>query len=468
MIESKQLNNPTQTLTPEQIQVDRILAQHDIPTLIKKVQDAGIVGAGGAGFPTYVKLQAQAEIFLVNAAECEPLLKVDQQLIPKDPDKLIRGLLYGMKITGATEGIIALKEKYQPAIKALTPLLPSNIRIHILPDVYPAGDEVITIWMATGRQVAAAQLPISIGVLVNNIQTLIQLTDALELSQPVTEKTISINGAVHTPLTVKVPVGITLRELLSLTGGPTIENPAYIVGGPMMGKLIENLDELVTKTTGGLLVLPDDHIIIKRRKQTLASVLTMAKNVCEQCSMCTELCPRHLIGHELSPSEIIKSICYESVNQPSTILSALTCSECGICEAYACPVGISPIRVNQLLKQQLRAKGEVYNGELRPVDPMAQYRLIPTQRLVERLDLVRLNHKAPLKALDWKPKYVRIPLQQHIGKPSLSIVAVGQAVIKGECIAKAAENALGVDIHSSINGHIHLISDTDITISNGE
>ena len=166
MIENQQLYNPTQALTPEQIQVDQIMAQHDTSTLIKKVQEAGIVGAGGAGFPTYVKLQSQAEIFLVNAAECEPLLKVDQQLIPQNPDKLIRGLLYGMKITGATEGIIALKEKYQPAIKALTPLLPSNIRIHILPDIYPAGDEVITIWMATGRQVAAAQLPISIGVLV--------------------------------------------------------------------------------------------------------------------------------------------------------------------------------------------------------------------------------------------------------------------------------------------------------------
>ena len=122
-------------------------------TVRQRVREAGVVGAGGAGFPTHVKLQAQVEIFLVNAAECEPMLKVDQQLMAQQAARLIRGILYGMTATGATEGIIALKEKYRAAIAALTPLLPAQIRLHILPDVYPAGDEVITIWMATGRRV---------------------------------------------------------------------------------------------------------------------------------------------------------------------------------------------------------------------------------------------------------------------------------------------------------------------------
>lgn len=125
----------------------------DAPTLVERVRAAGIVGAGGAGFPTYVKLQAQVEIFLVNAAECEPMLKVDQQLMAQQAARLVRGVQYAMKATGAREGIIALKEKYQPAMAALTPLLPPAIRLHILPDVYPAGDEVLTIWMATGRRV---------------------------------------------------------------------------------------------------------------------------------------------------------------------------------------------------------------------------------------------------------------------------------------------------------------------------
>ena len=116
----------------------------DAQTIQTRVRAAGIVGAGGAGFPTHVKMAAQAEIYLVNGAECEPLLKVDQQLAQKYAALLVRGLELGMIATGATEGIIALKAKYAPAIEALTPLLQPNMRIHILKDVYPAGDEVIT------------------------------------------------------------------------------------------------------------------------------------------------------------------------------------------------------------------------------------------------------------------------------------------------------------------------------------
>lgn len=122
----------------------------------ERVRAAGVVGAGGAGFPAHVKLQAQVEIFLVNAAECEPMLKVDQQLMWQQAARLVRGVQYAMTATGAREGVIALKEKYRRAIDALTPQLPAGIRLHILPDVYPAGDEVLTIWMATGRHAAAA------------------------------------------------------------------------------------------------------------------------------------------------------------------------------------------------------------------------------------------------------------------------------------------------------------------------
>ncbi|MDG3085134.1 hypothetical protein P7F88_03070 [Vibrio hannami] len=106
---------------------NQTFVQHDKPTLLRKIRDAGIVGAGGAGFPTYVKMQAEAEIYLVNAAECEPMLKVDQQLMAQTPDKLIRGLLYGMMMTNAKEGVIALKQKYQPAIDALTLYFPKTL-----------------------------------------------------------------------------------------------------------------------------------------------------------------------------------------------------------------------------------------------------------------------------------------------------------------------------------------------------
>jgi len=436
----------------------------DGATIRQRVAAAGVVGAGGAGLPTHGKLNAQADIYLVNGAECEPLLKVDQQMAAEQAQWLLKGLLYGMAATGAQEGVIALKAKYEAAIARLTSLLPGNVRLHILPDIYPAGDEVITIWLATGRRVPPAALPLSIGVVVSNVQTLINVARAVELEQPVIRRTLTVNGAVRQPLTLSLPLGTPLREALELAGGSTIGNPAYINGGPMMGHLLEDLDEPVTKTTGGLLVLPDEHLLIRRRRQSMDTVLAMARSVCEQCTLCTELCPRHLIGHELPPHLIVRATNYQHIAQPSVLLSALTCSECGICEAYACPVDISPMRLNQALKSRLRAEGARYEGELRAADPMAEYRLLPVSRLISRLELQPFNHKAPMWDGEYAPGEVRLPLRQHIGAAAEACVSVGQAVSVGQCIARVPEGQLGVLLHASIAGQVTEVSASHIRI----
>lgn len=433
----------------------------------ESVRAAGVVGAGGAGFPTHVKLQAQVEIFLINAAECEPMLKVDQQLMPQQAERLVRGVLYGMRATGATQGIIALKEKYHAAIDALTPVLPPPIRLHILPDVYPAGDEVITIWLATGRRVPPAALPTSVGVVVNNVQTVLNIARAVEQHYPVTRRTLTINGAVRQPLTVTVPLGISLREVLALAGGATVDDPGFINGGPMMGGLITSLDTPVTKTTGGLLVLPKSHPLIARRMQDDKTVLTIARTVCEHCRLCTDLCPRHIIGHELSPHLLVRAVNYQNVATPSTLLSALTCSECNVCESVACPVGISPMRVNRLLKAELRASGARYEGPLREADEMARYRLIPVKRLITKLGLNDWYQDAPLKALDVEPSQVVLPLRQHIGATAVPSVKQGERVTRGQCIADVPQGALGVPLHASIDGVISSVTDHAITVVRG-
>lgn len=430
-------------------------------------RESGIVGAGGAGFPTYVKLQSKAEIFLVNAAECEPMLKVDQQLMVSHARKLIQGIRYGMKATGAKEGIIALKAKYKKAIATLTPLLTDNIRIHILPDVYPAGDEVITIWLATGRRVPPAQIPFSIGVVVNNVQTLINLAKAIDEEKPVTHRTLTINGAVNKPMTLTVPIGTKMSELIELAGGCTVDHPEFINGGPMMGKYISDIDAPVTKTTGGILVFPREHLLIQRRLKTDQQIIAMAKTVCEQCRLCTDLCPRHIIGHELSPHELVKSMSYKQFAKPSTLLSALTCSECSVCESYACPVEISPMRINQILKGELRAQKAKYEGEIEPQDPMAEHRLVPIGRLIKRLNLLPYYHEAPMVEPLWQPEFVSIPLQQHIGAPSVPVVSVGDHVEAGDCIAKAAPDALSVAQHASITGTITEVGTKVITMRRG-
>lgn len=440
---------------------------YDAQTIRERVRAAGVVGAGGAGFPAHVKLQAQVDTFLVNAAECEPMLKVDQQLMAVQAERLIRGVQYAMTATGARAGIIALKEKYQRAINALTPLLPAGIRLHILPDVYPAGDEVLTIWMATGRRVPPAALPVSVGVVVNNVQTVLNIARAVEQQYPVTRRTLTVNGAVARPITLTVPIGVSLREVLALAGGATVDDPGFINGGPMMGGLITSLDTPVSKTTGGLLVLPKSHALIQRRMQDERTVLSVAKTVCEQCRLCTDLCPRHLIGHELSPHLLVRAVNYQQAATPQLLLTALTCSECNVCESVACPVGISPMRINRMLKRELRALNHRYEGPLNPEDEMAKYRLIPVKRLITKLGLSDWYHDAPLTETDYPTDKTTLLLRQHIGASAIPCVQQGEHVVRGQCVADVPSGALGAPVHASIDGIVSEITEQSITVIRG-
>lgn len=439
------------------------ISAEQISTLVR---NAGVVGAGGAGFPTHVKFAAQAEIVIVNGAECEPLLKTDQQLAALYPEQLIKGLSLAMEATGAKQGIIALKAKYKEAITGLEPYLREHQKISIMPDIYPAGDEVITIWLTTGRRVPPGGIPLNIGVVVNNVQTLINVAKAYD-GEPVTTRTLTVTGAVKKPSTVTVPIGTSLREVLDLAGGGRSEDLVYINGGPMMGSVITDLSDPVTKTTGGLIALPKDHLLIERKGKSLETILRIAKTVCEQCCFCTELCPRHMIGHELSPHLLIRAVNYKNLGKASMLTSALTCSECGVCEAYACPVGISPLRVNQALKAELRAKGLKYQGELGNVDPMAKHRLIPTTRLMDRLNLRSLYSEAPLSLESYTPEEVTLKLQQHIGAPAVSLVKVGDIVSHGQVVGEIPEGALGARVHASIDGTVMKVTPQTITIGRG-
>ena len=432
--------------------------------IAEKARDAGVVGAGGAGFPTHVKLSGAAEIYIVNGAECEPLLKVDQQLAKKYAAQLVRGLELAMEAVGAREGIIALKAKYEDAIAAITPLLKGNMRIHILKDVYPAGDEVITIWMATGRRVPPGGLPKDVGVAVNNVMTMINLARAVDDDVPVTMRTLTISGAVAKPVTVTVPIGVALRDVLALAGGLTVPEAAFINGGPMMGKLVSSLDAPVTKTTSGLIALPASHVLIRRRTRDERSIVAMARTTCEQCQLCTELCPRHIIGHELPPHLIVRSVNYKHFGMPSTLLAALTCSECAVCEAWSCPVDISPMRLNQMLKVQLRKENARYVGPLHPVDPMAEHRLVPVSRLVAKLAIKEYNKKAPLDETPYRAERVVLLLRQHTGAAAVPCVSVGEAVKAGQLVAEIAPNALGARVHASIDGRVERVSESAITL----
>lgn len=314
---------------------------------------------------------------------------------------------------------------------------------------------------------AAHQLPVSVGVVVNNVQTVLNIARAVEQQYPVTRRTLTVNGAVAHPQTLTVPIGMSLRDVLALAGGATIDDPGFINGGPMMGGLLTSLDTPVTKTTGGLLVLPKTHPLIQRRMQDERTVLSVARTVCEQCRLCTDLCPRHLIGHELSPHLLVRAVNFHQAATPQLLLSALTCSECNVCESVACPVGISPMRINRMLKRELRAQNQRYEGPLNPADEMAKYRLVPVKRLIAKLGLTPWYREAPLREDEPVTEKTTLLLRQHIGASAVPCVQKGERVTRGQCVADVQQGAPGARIHASMDGIVSEITEQAIIVVRG-
>ena len=437
--------------------------------IIEKIKDAGVIGAGGAGFPSHVKLSGQAEVVVVNGAECEPLLRVDQQLMVVEAEKMVQGLEYALEVTEAKEGVIALKAKYKEAIATLEKVIAgkNHIRIYILDDCYPAGDEHVTLYESTGRLVPQGGIPLKAGAVVTNVETLINICNAQE-GIPVTDTYLTMCGAVPNPITVKVPVGITVREAFALAGVKSFSGYGIIDGGPMMGAILEDVDQPVVKAAKGYILLPEDHHLIANRRLSMETISHRAQTACIQCRFCTDLCPRYLLGHEIEPHKIMRALKYSQFNE-ETIRMAFTCSECGMCEQYSCIAGLSPRTVNANLKRMLSSNGI---KPLDPPDPQVVHpnrrdRKIPTKRLISRLNLKLYDVKAPLTDETFTFDKVTLPLRQHIGAPSVPVVTAGQSVTKGDLVAKIPEDALGANIHASISGVIAEVSDSAIVITRG-
>ena len=436
--------------------------------IIAKVESGGVVGSGGAGFPAHVKYQTKAETVIVNLAECEPLLRVDQQLAERDAEDLIDGLYFAMKAVSAKEGIIAVKEKYHKAVERLLPLLKKGMRLEFLRDIYPAGDEFLTIKLTTGKTVPPGSIPIAISTVVSNVQTLINVSRAMK-DQPVTHRTITVTGAVNNPVTVTVPIGASFRQLLDKTGNAAGEGIAYIDGGPVMGKMLEDLDQSVTKTSGGLVALPEDHVLIRIKTQPMSQIMRIAKTVCEQCQLCTDLCPRNIIGHrDLKPHMTVRAVNYGRMTESQVIKGAMLCSDCGICELYSCPVNISPRRVNQAIKQELQKQGVKYDGAPGKEDPLWASRLIPSKQMARKIGLKNYYYlDAPLRDGILEFDRVNIPLKQHVGAPCEPVVKPGDMVQAGDLIAGIRTGQLGANIHASIDGTVTAVTDSGIVIEKG-
>ena len=438
--------------------------------VIENIKNAGIVGAGGAGFPSHVKYNVDAEVVLVNGAECEPLIRVDQQLMIVAIDKLIRGLEIVVEQTGAKEGIIAIKGKHKEAVALLQEAVADKekLSVFILDDFYPAGDEQVTLYEATGRLVPQGGIPINVGAVVTNVETLINVAAAVDEEKPVTDTYITVTGQVPHPVTVKVPVGISIRELLRLAGVTDIDGLGVIDGGPMMGGLVRDLDEPVKKAAKAYIVLPESHYLIRMRNLSMKAISKTTQAACIQCRYCTDLCPRYLLGHHIEPHRIMRALKYGEASE-DVLRMAFTCCECGMCEQYSCVAHLMPRTVNAQLKQVLSAKGlkPLDKPEDQKVDPHRKDRRVPSKRIVARLDLNRYDVAAPLVEEEYHFETVKIALKQHVGAPCVPIVQVGDTVKRGDKVGEIPENALGAPVHASIDGTVTEITDSEIVIKAG-
>ena len=438
----------------------------DFEGLKQLMRDNGIVGCGGAGFPSYAKLNDKADTLIINCAECEPLLRLHRQLIEVRAKEIVETAEFIANIIGAKQVIIGIKAAYTKAINALNNQLSTHTmtRLHLLPEVYPAGDEFVLVYETTNRVIRPGQLPASVNVLVYNVETIYNVYRALH-GHPVTHKFVTITGEVNQPETFYAPIGSKIFGLVKRSGGQKIEDPAFLIGGPMMGTL-GNDQDVVTKTTNAVIVLPKNHPVVLRKMTKARVDLKRAMAACSQCSYCTDMCPRHLLGHPINPAEFMRVVSNQDSHNIVPYLNSRYCSSCGVCEAYACHQGLSPRILLGVMKNNLRASGikyPDYNGEVKPASDMGLKR-VPLKRLVARLDLTRYTNPAPIYEEPINAKEVDIKLSQHVGKPAIPVVKVNDLVEEGDLIARYDETSLSVNIHASIKGTVTEITDTYIRI----
>jgi electron transport complex protein RnfC len=296
--------------------------------VIQAVQDGGVVGLGGAAFPTHVKLSPPKDFtvhtLIVNGAECEPYLTSDHRIMVEYPQRVIFGVRVMMQTLGVKKAVIGVENNKPDAVAALRANLPPDIDISVLPLTvkYPQGAEKMLIQSVTGTEVGSGKLPVSVGVIVQNVGSIAAVGEIFETGLPLIERIVTVSGdGVNTPGNLIVPVGTKLVDLLDFCGGLAPNAAEVIVGGPMMGLAQSNLDAPVTKGTTGVVVLTSE--------QTRGSKVYP----CIHCGRCLDACPVFL-----NPSLLGDLAKHQRWEEMETLHLA-DCMLCGSC-SYVCPSNI--------------------------------------------------------------------------------------------------------------------------------
>jgi len=437
--------------------------------LSELVFDAGIVGAGGAGFPTHKKLAKGVKQIVVNAAECEPLMMVDHHVLAKHFGSVVKALNLLIEVLGAEEAIIGIKGKNMHLLdkRIVEEIKGTKVKIHEIPDIYPAGDEVVLVYETTGKIIPEGSIPLMVGVIVLNAETVYNIYSAVEKGEKVTRKYVSIGGDVDHDVVVRAPIGMKLRELLEVAGYTDFEGKAVINGGPMMGKLVDLDTDVVTKTTKGVLVFPETHSVIQRRRMPMSMTLKRASAACCNCSMCSDVCPRYLLGYNIRVDKTLRAASHGEVQNAENFTQAALCCGCGVCTVIGCQQMLNPQAISMEVKGELAKQGYRRENNKAPQEVRKERagRLVSSDVLIDKLGIRRFVKKtAARENVDYSPKTVYIPMSQHVGKPATPKVKVGDSVKVGDIIAVTDATALGTTMHASINGKVKEVTDRFVVI----
>lgn len=304
------------------------------------VKDAGIVGMGGAGFPTHVKLTPKnddaIDYVIVNGAECEPYLTSDYRMMLEESEKIVSGLKIILRLFEKAKGIILIEDNKPDAIKKLSELVKAEERItvKVAKTKYPQGAERQIINVATGRKMNSSMLPADAGCVVNNIDTVISVYMAVAESTPLIRRIVTVTGdAIADPRNFSVRTGTNYSELIAAAGGFTVTPEKVISGGPMMGMALFDLDIPVTKTSSALLAFAKDEAAM------------MPTSPCIRCGRCVSVCPSRLVPQRMM------EYAEHFDNEGFVGIDGMECYECGTC-TYVCPAGR---RLTQAFKQTRRS-----------------------------------------------------------------------------------------------------------------
>ena len=434
--------------------------------LVEQVRLAGVVGAGGGGFPTHVKLAGKADTVIANGAECEPLLHKDAAVMEHQAAAMLQGIQLAMTAVGAGTGIIGIKAKNKHAVAAVEAACQgTTVRVHLLGDYYPAGDEYDLVHETTGRLIPPGGIPLNVGVVVCNVETFVNIAAAAE-GRPVTHKTLTIAGAVREPKTLTVPLGTSLRDCIAAAGGATVADPVLAIGGMMMGETTDDLDRPVTKTTGGAIVLARDHHVIERKLKPPAVKNAIGKSACDQCRYCTELCPRYLLGYAVEPHPVMRSLAFTATGAAHWNEWAAMCCACGLCTLFACPEELYPKEACDQSKVEMKQANVKWSGPttVKP-HPMREGRRLPITSLMKKLNIAQYAHPAPLQDTALAPRRVVLPLKQGAGAACLPLVRAGETVAAGQAVGAIPEKALGAMIHAPFAGTIAEVTATHLILN---